>query len=37
LSFAIAILLLGTVAVVTGLIPVRRATRLDPLVALRDE
>jgi ABC-type antimicrobial peptide transport system permease subunit len=37
LSFAIAILLLGTVAVVTGLIPVRHATRLDPLIALRDE
>jgi putative ABC transport system permease protein len=37
LSFGFAILLLGTVALVTGLIPVRRATRLDPLVALRDE
>jgi hypothetical protein len=36
-SFAIAIVLLGVIAVVTGLAPARRATRLDPLIALRDE
>jgi predicted permease len=36
-SFAIAIVLLAVIAVVTGLAPARRATRLDPLLALRDE
>jgi ABC-type antimicrobial peptide transport system permease subunit len=36
-SFALAIVLLAVIAVVTGLAPARRATRLDPLIALRDE
>jgi ABC-type antimicrobial peptide transport system permease subunit len=36
-SFVLAVLVLGVIAVATGLLPARRATQLDPLVALRDE
>jgi predicted permease len=36
-SFAIAIAVLAVIAAATGFVPARKASRLDPLVALRDE
>jgi predicted permease len=36
-SFALAIAILGLVAAATGLLPARRATNVDPVIALRHE
>jgi len=36
-SFSLAAVTLAAVAVVTGLVPARRATRVDPLTAVRAE
>jgi len=36
-SFAVAVTILSIVAVLAGLVPARRATRVNPLIALRSE